>query len=590
MAEPIQFNYSLKGDYSNINIITYSLNGWIATHYPHSMKTGNAIRIAGSDTIYYVCTYFSSTFLSLHESPENAATGQPRIENIGNVGDSIYSLVKTYRSVNVEQVENGLVYSVGGALTDFTYFGTGDKIRFAVNTLGGGSAFSKLKNASVKIINGGDNFMRAPSVSISNPPGSGGTRATAKILIDSSGAIKKVIMTNPGTKYTSAPSVTLSATFFTVKSLVVTNSGSGYITTPIIEFIGGGGSGAAAVPVLDGMSGSWSIESVTLTDPGGEYSSAPTVKVTGGGVDKVGSLTLTSVGNNYAEAPTVTLVGGGGQGATAQASITETTQTGTDWEGNPTYSTVTRDYITSLTITNAGSGYSQPPTVVFSGGEAGTSSGPTTTSTTWYPGGGGGGGGGSAPLGPLEPATATASLQGVNPNGTVASITAVIGSSTANLQGSTEGTLGTLQNELVDEIETNVAYFIRKISNSIISIHRTKQDAMNNINSLDFGTDNIFAGLAVTKTMNDPDFTQTTAQAAVSQTILTHNVMKNSVTLPVKNANGFASGKAILIDENDCEEESNTILRATSTYLVLTNPLTYSHEKGKAVRLVLPNE
>jgi hypothetical protein len=150
--------------------------------------------------------------------------------------------------------------------------------------------------------------------------------------------------------------------------------------------------------------------------------------------------------------------------------------------------------------------------------------------------------------------------------------------------------LGTLENELVDEVEKDTAYFIRKISDSSVSIHRIKQDAINNVNPLDFGTDNMFAGLAITKVINDPDFIQTSAPASVSQTNLSHNVMKKTVTLPVDNANGFESGKSIIIDENDCEEETNVILRATSTYLVLTTPLTYSHEKGKVVRLILPNE
>ena len=590
MATPIQFSHSLKGDYSYINTIAKNVAGLILTHYPHSLKTGNAIKIGNSDTIYYVCTYSNSNYLSLHESPENASTGQPKIKNIGQVGDNLYTLVKTYESINISQVENSLISITNNSQSsgqNFASFKTGDKVKFGVNTLGGGTAFSKLENASVKIINGGDNFSVAPTLTISNPD-SGGTTATAKAIIDSAGVITKVIMTNPGAKYKSTPTVTLSNQLFTVKAISVTNSGSGYITTPIVEIIGGGGTGATAVPVLDGMSGSWTIQSITLTSPGQNYSSTPTVKISGGGVDKVGSLTLTSVGNNYQSAPTVTLVGGGGQGATAEASITVVEQTGTDWQGNPTYGTVTKDYVTSLTVTNAGSGYSQPPTVVFSGGDGSGSSG--TTTTTYYPGYGGGGGSSGGETGPVEHATATASLQGINSNGTAATAIAIIGSSTANLQGSTEGTLGTLENELVDDIETDRAYFVRQISNNILSIHRTKQDAINNVNPLDFVTDNIFAGLSKSKVINDSEFIQTTAPLFVSQTTLSHNVLKNTVTLPVDNANGFASGKSIIIDENDCEQETNTILRATPTYLVLTNPLAHSHEKGKSVRLTLPNE
>jgi len=559
MAEPIQFNHTLKGDYTNINIIAKNIDGNIYPHYSHNLKTGNAVKIGNSNTIYYLCIY--SNYITLHETPENAATFQFKIKNVGQIGDSIYSMVKTYESVKIINVDNSLVHTSSNKLSNFL---TGDKVKFGVNSLGGGTAYSVAKNASAKIIDGGDNLSESPTVSFSAPTESGGTTATARAFINSSGAIRKIVMTHPGVGYTSAPTITLGNQKFTVKSLTVNNGGSGYVTTPIIEIVGGGGAGATAVPVLDGMSGSWSIQSVNLTSPGYGYTSAPTIKVVGGGVDRISSITINTQGANYASAPTVVFTGGGGSNAAATA-------------------TVSGGKVTGITITNKGSGYSSAPTISFTGGEA-----PATTTTTYYPGGGGGGGGGSSQ--PITHATATASLEGVNTTGTTASITAVIGSSAAVIQGETKGTLGTLENDLVDEIIPNVAYFIRKISDSAVSIHKTKHKALNNLDPLDFGTDNIFSGLAITKVVNDPDFTQTAAAPLVNSTALTHNVLKNTTTLPVNNANGFISGKSIIIDEGDCEEETATILMSTSTYLILTSPLTYSHEKGKPVRLVLPNE
>ena len=71
---------------------------------------------------------------------------------------------------------------------------------------------------------------------------------------------------------------------------------------------------------------------------------------------------------------------------------------------------------------------------------------------------------------------------------------------------------------------------------------------------------------------------------------MSQEVSQGSVSLAVENSNGFESGKQIIIDENDCQEEKATILRATSSYLILTKGTTYSHEKGKTVKLVLSND
>ena len=465
-------------------------------------------------------------------------------------GKDIFILVKSAKSNRIKTVENSLIETHG-----WHGFSTGDKIKFETSSL------NKANTAAVKIINGGDNFTTAPTVTVSAPSNSSSSSvlATAKALINSSGTIKKVIITNPGAGYTSAPTVSLSNLSFSVKSVTVTNQGSGYVTAPLVRFIGGGGNGAEAVVALDGMSGSWHIESITLTKGGTGYSSAPAVKLVGGGVDQLSSLTLVNKGSGYTSAPTISFSGGGGAGATATASITETVQTGTDWQGNPTYETVTRDYVTSITLTNAGSNYSTPPTVVFSGG------------------------GGSN-------ATATVDLAGLNSGGTTATATATISSSTASLQGTSTGTLGTLENELVDEISLNHVYFIRETSNSGMTIHRTASDATNNVNAMDFGTDNVFSQIAITKLINDAEQSSSTAPPVINQTTLSHAILAGSVTLPVENSNGFESGKNIIIDENDCQEETNTILRATTSYLVLTKPLLFPHEKGKNVRLVLANE
>ncbi len=63
----------------------------------------------------------------------------------------------------------------------------------------------------------------------------------------------------------------------------------------------------------------------------------------------VTSITVANAGSGYTSAPTVAITGGGGTGATATA-------------------TITGDAITGFTVTDPGSGYETPPTITLTGG------------------------------------------------------------------------------------------------------------------------------------------------------------------------------------------------------------------------------
>jgi hypothetical protein len=64
-----------------------------------------------------------------------------------------------------------------------------------------------------------------------------------------------------------------------VTSVAVTNGGSGYTSVPTVSFTGGGGTGAAAIAILNGGV----VIGVLITNNGTGYTSAPTVSFTGGG-------------------------------------------------------------------------------------------------------------------------------------------------------------------------------------------------------------------------------------------------------------------------------------------------------------------
>ena len=108
------------------------------------------------------------------------------------------------------------------------------------------------------------------------------------------------------------------------------------------------------------------IESLQITNSGQDYSLPPVVSITAGGVGASGaqaesvlagrgilSISLVSGGANYTEAPNIVFSGGGGSGAAATVMLTSFSE-------NPAYG-----YVSSITITNSGNGYTSTPTISF---------------------------------------------------------------------------------------------------------------------------------------------------------------------------------------------------------------------------------
>jgi hypothetical protein len=140
-----------------------------------------------------------------------------------------------------------------------------------------------------------------------------------------------------------------------VTGLAVTHGGASYVAIPDVTLEGGGGTGAAATA-------SMTVDSITLTDAGTGYAvgdallvtltdqTAAVITVTD--VDGTGAIQaaeLTS-GGDYGvlpESPAV-VTGGSGSGATFVLTFA----------------------VLSLTLTNPGTGFSEPPTVSFSSGTA----------------------------------------------------------------------------------------------------------------------------------------------------------------------------------------------------------------------------
>ena len=193
-----------------------------------------------------------------------------------------------------------------------------------------------------------------------------------------------------------------------VAAVTITTPGKGYASAPDVSFVGGGGSGATGIALLNGSvtavtivrggkyvkeaylprvefrepnwgfyccsgygaSGSVTVaidnvEGVSIDNPGSGYTSPPDVAFSGGGGSgataraflkhqneccaEVGAVTVDNPGSGYTSPPDVTFSGGGGSGAAGTAVLES-------------------GGVASVSITNGGSGYASAPSISFSGG------------------------------------------------------------------------------------------------------------------------------------------------------------------------------------------------------------------------------
>ena len=167
------------------------------------------------------------------------------------------------------------------------------------------SAIAGIVNGGVRFIsvsNRGSGYKTTPSVVLSSAPSGGVTATGIATMLDGI-----VDLCEPD------------ASLLRVQGVTVTNPGSGYTTPPMVNFIGGSGTGAAATAFI------------------------------GDGV--VGIVTITNGGSGYVTAPSVTF-SSPGIGTTAIASG---------------YSVInSAGIVTAIYLTNAGLGYTQPPSVTIS--------------------------------------------------------------------------------------------------------------------------------------------------------------------------------------------------------------------------------
>ena len=182
-----------------------------------------------------------------------------------------------------------------------------------------------------------------------------------------------------------------------ITGVTVVNGGVNYTTPPTIVFSGGGGSGASATcTVLNGT-----VQAVTMVINGGGYTSAPTVTAN---TSIVSNINVTNWGKNYYNTPLITVAYPQGLTPSAWVATTSVSQNaylltsdgniykvtsagGTTGSSKPTHTTgsatngsatllyvatqaqatanLTNYGVSSVTISNAGYGYTSTPTVTI---------------------------------------------------------------------------------------------------------------------------------------------------------------------------------------------------------------------------------
>lgn len=212
-----------------------------------------------------------------------------------------------------------------GYITTLTLVGVGATANAITSQISGGIR-------KITLINDGQGYTFAPTVSISPPQSGTGITATAVAIMTS-----RVGLT----------------TAFSVDKILITNPGYGYTNTPLVFFNGGGGTGAAATVSISTSLNSIGI--VTVTNGGSKYTTTPTITfssppavsyaVTATGIaivstaGTISEIRITNAGLGYTETPLISisppsLVGSGSYiyNETVIGSATSTTAQVRKWD------------------------------------------------------------------------------------------------------------------------------------------------------------------------------------------------------------------------------------------------------------------
>jgi len=341
----------------------------------------------------------------------------PTVTPFGGAGSGI-TVTPTVINGQVQQV---VVTNPGGGYVP------GDQVQLQFS--GGGSdtgaileaVLSSGTVASASVTNGGSGYSTV-SVQFSAPTGD---QATATAIINA-GSVQGYNITNPGGGYVTAPTVTVTggggnqaAGFAVIQNGFVvaihsTNAGRDYTSPPTVTISPPpSGTTAQGTATLSGDA----VDTITITNPGSGYTSPPTVALIGDGINatavaflasgSVAGINVINGGSNFTFPPPLTIQGGNGVGAVGNVRLTATSissiavtsgggpyssvpgvvfhNADTNGSGASGTAIIENGQVIAVTLNNAGSGYTLPPYISFSGGGLPTGA-PSATATAYLTG------------------------------------------------------------------------------------------------------------------------------------------------------------------------------------------------------------
>ena len=189
------------------------------------------------------------------------------------------------------ETEDGISTLTGPSQT-LTLVGTGVTATAVISLFNGG-----IQNFVIS--NRGSNYSSLPRVAISSAPSTGTTGIGTAVFI---GGIRVCTDNlNPALK--------------SVQQVDIINPGAGYTTPPSVQFIGGGGAGAAATAVIN----TGVVGLATITNAGAGYTINPTITISGvstvsaaataivSAAGTISAIHFTNSGAGYTVAPTITI-------------------------------------------------------------------------------------------------------------------------------------------------------------------------------------------------------------------------------------------------------------------------------------------
>jgi len=189
------------------------------------------------------------------------------------------------------ETEDGISTLTGPSQT-LTLVGTGVTATAVISLFNGG-----IQNFVIS--NRGSNYSSPPRVAISSAPITGTTGIGTAVFI---GGIRVCTDNlNPALK--------------SVQQVDIINPGAGYTTPPSVQFIGGGGAGAAATAVIN----TGVVGLATITNAGAGYTVNPTITISGvstvsaaataivSAAGTISAIHFTNSGAGYTVAPTITI-------------------------------------------------------------------------------------------------------------------------------------------------------------------------------------------------------------------------------------------------------------------------------------------